>query len=125
MPEDQETPTPMNELQNIEELMKNPDIASASGLILASWRLFWLARANLISVSKGRITDKNFPIVSQALQQSACSGFRIGKFKNDVKNTVLPFLKRLAAREARFGRPNDRPKPDPREAGGDEASADA
>jgi hypothetical protein len=89
------------ELEKIEKLLKDPGISKGTSLVLAAWKLYWLAREYTIAISKGKLDDKNFGVMSQALSKAACSGFKIGKFKNQVKNEVLPFLKRLAAQEAK------------------------
>ena len=89
------------ELEEIEKTMQSPEVAHSSGMLLAAWRLYWLARAQLIADSKGKFHDGNFHIVSQALSRSAMSGFKVGKFKNQVKQIVLPWLKSLSVKEAR------------------------
>ena len=104
--------------------MQRPETAKAVGLVLAAWKLYWLARSNLIEVSKAKINDHNFPMVSQALSKAACEGFKVGKFKNQVKGDVLPFLKKLSARELRGGLFNDGPY-GPSGHAGDEEPADS
>jgi hypothetical protein len=90
------------ELEEVERVMQSPEVAHASGMLLAAWRLYWMARGQLIADSKGKFNDGNFHIVSQALSRSAMSGFRVGKFKNQVKQIVLPWLKSLSVKEARI-----------------------
>lgn len=95
------------ELQALGKLMEEHKIAEAAGLVLAAWRLYWLARANMITVSEGRINEQNFATISQALSKSACTGFKIGRFKTQVKRSVIPFLQNLAKKEIRpSGDPN-------------------
>lgn len=113
-------PTP-EELKEVEELMKKPEITYAVSMLLAGWKLYWLARADLFARAKGKLDNKKFAILSEALSKAACAGFKIGRFKNNVKNEVLPYLKKLAAAEATTENRNGTGQ-DPRDAGGDEPS---
>ena len=87
------------ELEALGKLMTEHKVAEAAGLVLAAWRLYWLARTNMIAVSEGRITEQNFAVISEALAKSACSGFKIGRFKTQMKRSVMPFLRMLSMRE--------------------------
>lgn len=115
MPEAAEPQPTKEELMAITEAMQTQEVSHGAGLLLTAWRLYWLARAQMISVSKGKLTDNNFGIVSQALAKEAMTGFKVGKLKNQIKNSVLPFLKKLSAKEARLseaknGKPDAEPE---------------
>jgi len=99
--EDIPVPKPPGLIQ-VEEAMQNPDVSHAAGLMLAAWRLFFLARAQMIQVSKGKLNQGNFNIVSQALSNAACQGFKIGVLKNQVKTVVMPFLRKMAMKEVKM-----------------------
>lgn len=108
--EDIPVPKPPGLVQ-VEEAMQNPDVAHAAGLMLAAWRLYFLARAQMIRVSKGKLNQGNFNVVSQALSNAACQGFKIGVLKNQVKTVVMPFLKKMAMQEVRSEGPNEPANP--------------
>jgi len=118
-------PGEMGMLNELEQTMNKPEVAKAAGLVLAAWRLYWLARAEMIANSDGKITDANFQVVSQSLSKAACEGFKIGRFKTQVKNEVMPFLKRLSVKEFQMGMRNDTESNESSSNGGHETSSDS
>lgn len=111
MPEDEITPPKSAELQQVEAAMQNPDVAHAAGLMLAAWRLYYLARAQMVTVSKGKLHQGNFHNVSVALSKAACEGFKVGVLKNQMKNMVMPFLKKMSMKEVKSENSNDATDP--------------
>lgn len=80
------------ELAALPEIMQQPDVAEASGLMLLVWRMFYCVRLALEKSLKDKLSNESFSYMLSALQVKASEQFSIKDVKEDVKKRFVPFL---------------------------------
>ena len=83
------------EQDNVERMLEGP-LRNSVNLLLMIWRSYYLVRMDLLSKSDGAIDAEVFQDMSAALATVAAEPFDVTTLRKDIKNTLIPFLKRMA-----------------------------
>jgi len=90
------SPEEEKQLEELEKIMKKPEIQNICGILLLIWRLYAVARADLVHRGNGSIGDFEVQNIMQALNASAMSHIDLKSLKKEVKRTLLPYVSKLS-----------------------------
>ncbi len=85
------SPEERDQLKNLEAFMGTEEMKRYGRLVMAAWRLYWLARQEMIQASNGSLFEPTFVLLSKAMSKSACTGFKVSDLKHQIKHEVTPF----------------------------------